>query len=69
VSIDGGVSFEPLSLAGQVSQNRTWSLWEREWAPTSAGQHDIVCRIESPAVPMRRLDSRFYRRSVVIDEI
>jgi DMSO/TMAO reductase YedYZ molybdopterin-dependent catalytic subunit len=69
VSFDGGARFEALTLGGRVSQNRTWSLWEREWAPVRTGRHEILCRIEAPDVPMRRLDSRYYRRSVVIDEI
>jgi len=28
-----------------------------------------VCRVEEPSVPMRRLDSGYYARSVVIDEV
>jgi DMSO/TMAO reductase YedYZ molybdopterin-dependent catalytic subunit len=69
VSFDGGARFEPLRLAGQGTENRTWSLWEREWMPPAPGRYEIVCRIESPAVPMRRLDSGYYRRSIVLDEV
>jgi DMSO/TMAO reductase YedYZ molybdopterin-dependent catalytic subunit len=67
VSVDGGERFEPIPL--DVSQNRTWSLWEHEWAPLAPGRYDIVCRVEEPRVPMRRLDSGYYRRSVVVDEV
>ena len=66
VSVDGGRHFESIPL--QVTQNRTWSLWEYEWAPLAPGRHDIVCRVEEPSVPMRRLDSGYYLRSVDIDE-
>jgi hypothetical protein len=33
------------------------------------GRYEIVCRVEAPSVPMRRLDSRYYARSVVIEEV
>jgi DMSO/TMAO reductase YedYZ molybdopterin-dependent catalytic subunit len=69
VSFDGGARFEALTLGAGVSQNRTWSLWERAWAPAATGRHEILCRIEAPDVPTRRLDSRYYRRSVIIDEV
>ena len=67
VSVDGGRRFESISL--QVTQNRTWSLWEYEWVPLAPGRHDIVCRVEEPSVPMRRLDSGYYLRSVDIDDV
>ena len=67
ISFDGGEHFDVLPL--QVTRNGTWSLWEYEWAPLAPGRYDIVCRVEEPSVPMRRLDSGYYARSVVIDEV
>lgn len=67
VSFDGGEHFDTVPLV--VTQNETWSLWEHEWGPLAPGRYDIDCRVEQPSVPMRRLDSGYYRRSVVIDEV
>jgi len=67
VSFDGGERFEALAVS--VSQNRTWSLWELPWSPAAPGRYDIVCRVEAPEVPMRRLSSPYYRRSVVLDSV
>jgi DMSO/TMAO reductase YedYZ molybdopterin-dependent catalytic subunit len=69
VSFDGGSNFTRLPLRGSVSRNQTWSLWSLDWAPRAPGSYEIVCRVLSPEVPMRRLDSRYYARRVVIDEV
>jgi len=49
--------------------HRTWSLWEYRWRPTSPGVYNIALKAADPSIRTRRLDSSFYVRRVVIDEI
>jgi hypothetical protein len=69
LSFDGGVRFESVSLAGSVTQNRTWSLWSHDWAPAAPGSYTLVCKVDAPDVPMRRLDSGYYARRITLDEV
>jgi DMSO/TMAO reductase YedYZ molybdopterin-dependent catalytic subunit len=69
LSFDGGVRFESVSLAGSVTQNRTWSLWSHDWAPAAPGSYSLVCKVDAPDVPMRRLDSGYYARRITLDEV
>ena len=47
----------------------TWSPWSHTWRPDSPGRHQIVLRVNDPAIRTRRLDLFFYVREIVIDEI
>lgn len=47
----------------------TWTLWWHAWRPSSPGTHQIVLRVDDPAVRTRRLDLFFYTREVSIDEV
>ena len=47
----------------------TWSAWSHTWRPESPGRHQIVLRIDDPAIRTRRLDLFFYVREIVIDEV
>jgi DMSO/TMAO reductase YedYZ molybdopterin-dependent catalytic subunit len=69
LSFDGGIQFESVSLAGNVTQNRSWSLWSHDWAPAAPGSYTLVCRVQAPDVPMRRLDSQYYARHITLDEV
>jgi len=69
LSFDGGVQFESVSLAGSVIQNRSWSLWSHDWVPAAPGSYTLVCRVQTPDVPMRRLDAQYYARRITLDEV
>ena len=47
----------------------TWGLWSHTWSPPEAGRYHIVLRVKDPAVSTRRLDLRFYVRSVDITDL
>jgi DMSO/TMAO reductase YedYZ molybdopterin-dependent catalytic subunit len=70
VSFDAGQRFQRITLAAPATTQRTWSLWQLDWAPPGPGRYELVCRVEAPAPAlMRRLDSKYYARSILIDEI
>jgi len=49
--------------------NATWTLWSHAFQPRAPGKHSIELRVNDPTVRAPRLDSGFYRRSVVIESI
>ena len=46
-----------------------WSLWEYRWKPTAPGTYDISLEVPDKSVPQRRLNSGYYMRQVVIEEV
>ncbi len=51
------------------TDNDVWTVWWADWNPPGKGAYSLRCRVEAPALRQRRLDTGFYRRSVVIDEL
>jgi len=47
----------------------TWRLWEYAFRPTQTGTYSITLRVPDASVRTRRLDSGYYLRQVVIDEV
>jgi DMSO/TMAO reductase YedYZ molybdopterin-dependent catalytic subunit len=64
-----GVGTGPVEVCPEHSQNRTWTLWGQAFSPPETGQYVMSMRIDDPAVTTKRLDSDYYTRAVVIDEI
>ncbi|EDM74859.1 probable sulfite oxidase [Plesiocystis pacifica SIR-1] len=67
IEIDGVV--EPVEVCPPQATNDTWTLWSHTWRPQAPGTYEIRMRIEDPAIPTVRLDSGYYARSIVIDEV
>ena len=68
IQFDGG-PLEPVALCVPQATNDTWTLWSYAWSPPEAGEYEIRMAIEDPSIPTIRLDSGFYARTVVIDEV
>ena len=47
----------------------TWRLWEHAFRPAQTGTYSITLRVPDASVRTRRLDSGYYLRQVVIDEV
>lgn len=60
-------SYQPVTVCPVPSSNTTWSLWDHAWRPTTRGRHEIVLRVDDPAISTRRLDLYFYTREVWIE--
>lgn len=65
----GSLGFAAVDVCPAQTQNQTWTLWSHVVRPTAPGVHDVDLRIADPAIPQRRLDAQYYRRSVAIDEV
>jgi len=52
-----------------MTTNQTWTVWQHPWRPGVVGAHPIDLVIDDPAIPTRRLDVGYYRRTVSIDEV
>jgi len=61
--------YEPLTTCGPLSSARDWAFWSHRWEPSETGEHLLRLKLLGSDAQTRRLDMRFYARSVVIDEI
>ena len=68
IQFDGG-PLEPVALCVPQATNDTWTLWSHAWSPPEPGEYEIRMAIEDPSIPTIRLDSGFYARTVVVDEV
>ncbi|HEX7281405.1 MAG TPA: molybdopterin-dependent oxidoreductase [Vicinamibacterales bacterium] len=59
----------PFTVCPAPKTHVMWSLWEYRWKPTAPGTYDISLEVPDKSVPQRRLNSGYYMRQVVIDEI
>ncbi len=59
----------PFSVCPAPKTHTMWSLWEYRWKPTVPGTYDISLEVPDKSVPQRRLNSGYYMRQVVIEEI
>jgi DMSO/TMAO reductase YedYZ molybdopterin-dependent catalytic subunit len=68
LTLDWGDGPVPVSDVTHA-QTATWTLWEHAWRPPSPGTYTLAMGVDDPAIPTRRLDSGWYLRDVVIDEV
>jgi DMSO/TMAO reductase YedYZ molybdopterin-dependent catalytic subunit len=59
----------PFSVCPAPKTHVMWSLWEYRWKPTAPGTYDIFLEVPDKSVPQRRLNSGYYMRQVVIDQV
>ncbi len=59
----------PFSVCPAPKTHTMWSLWEYRWKPAAPGTYDISLEVPDKSVPQRRLNSGYYMRQVVIEEI
>jgi len=64
-----GQPYAPVDVCPKQSTNRTWTIWSHAWRPSKAGSYAITLAIDDPSIPTRRLDARFYQRTIDITEI
>ncbi len=69
IAFRGTDPFVPVDVCPAQATNQTWTLWSHAFRPPASGTYDIELRIDDPSIPTRRLDARFYVRSVTIDEV
>jgi DMSO/TMAO reductase YedYZ molybdopterin-dependent catalytic subunit len=69
ISFDGGQSHQPVAVSPPMTTNATWTSWSHTWRPESTGRHVIRMGIADPTIRTRRLDSGWYDRAVIVDEI
>jgi DMSO/TMAO reductase YedYZ molybdopterin-dependent catalytic subunit len=65
---DGG-SVSPVDVCPAQTQNQTWTLWQHLWEPLEAREYELVMSVADDAIPTRRLDTGYYRRTVIVDEV
>ncbi|MGH9774473.1 MAG: molybdopterin-dependent oxidoreductase [Candidatus Acidiferrales bacterium] len=53
----------------QQTGNDPWSFWTHAWKPSKPGAYLIRLRVKDPFVSARRMDARFYVRSVEITDV
>jgi DMSO/TMAO reductase YedYZ molybdopterin-dependent catalytic subunit len=63
-----GTPFVPVERYDH-STNRTWTLWSHTWRPDEQGLYQLQMRIADRSVPTRRLDSGYYERGVVVQDL
>jgi DMSO/TMAO reductase YedYZ molybdopterin-dependent catalytic subunit len=68
IRFDGGEP-ERVQLCMPAASTDTWTLWSYLWRPPELGEYEITMVIEDPEVPTVRLDSGFYARRVIVDEL
>ena len=68
IRFDGGAAI-PVELCPAQASNDTWTLWSYAWKPPAVGTYEITMAIDDPGVPTVRLDSGYYARRIVIDEV
>lgn len=61
--------YYPVPLCPPRRDHRIWSLWTHDWRPPSPGIYHISLRVPDSSIRTRRLDLRYYTRSVRIDEV
>jgi DMSO/TMAO reductase YedYZ molybdopterin-dependent catalytic subunit len=59
----------PFSVCPAPKTHVMWSLWEYRWKPAAPGTYDIYLEVPDKTVPQRRLNSGYYMRQVVIDQV
>jgi DMSO/TMAO reductase YedYZ molybdopterin-dependent catalytic subunit len=64
-----GDAEQVVEVAPPRPDGRTWSLWETLWSPEQTGEQAIAATVDDPAIRTRRLDTGYYTRTVVIDEV
>lgn len=52
-----------------VPQTSPWTLWSHTWRPSERGTYTIRLAVLEPELHPKRLESGYYARSVVIEEI
>ena len=60
---------EPVDVCPVPSTHHTWTLWSHAWRPPRRGTYSVRMRITDPTLRTRRLDSGWYLREIVIDEV
>lgn len=65
----GGENQQRVETCPPHRMNATWTIWQTAWRPGTTGELSLRMRIEDPAIPTIRLDSGYYARNVVIDEV
>jgi DMSO/TMAO reductase YedYZ molybdopterin-dependent catalytic subunit len=61
--------FNEFDICPAPKTHTMWQLWEYRWKPTAPGKYDINMKVPDASVPQRRLDSGYYMRQVVIEEV
>jgi len=61
--------FVPVDHCPMPASIATWTLWSHQWRPKAPGSYLIRLRIDDPTLTTRRLDSGFYVRETIIDEV
>jgi len=67
--VAGGIDPVDVDVCPPMTTNQTWTVWQHPWRPPSVGAHPIQLLIDDPAIPTRRLDVGYYRRTVEVDEV
>ena len=69
ISFDDGVTYQPVSVCPTQKTNQTWTMWQHLWVPGAAGTYRVAMAIDDPNIVTKRLDSGWYDRDVIIDEV
>jgi DMSO/TMAO reductase YedYZ molybdopterin-dependent catalytic subunit len=64
-----GNGTSPVEVCPAHEQNRTWTLWSVPFDPPATGEYEMSLRIGDPGIVTRRLDTEYYSRRVLIDEL
>ncbi|PRP99955.1 molybdopterin-dependent oxidoreductase [Enhygromyxa salina] len=68
IRFDGGAPL-PVQVCPTHASTDTWTLWSYAWKPGAVGTYEITMAIDDPTVSTVRLDSGYYARRIVIDEV
>ena len=49
--------------------NSTWTLWEHPWNPKAPGRYQIQLKVNDPTIRTRRLDMKYYLRTVMVNRV
>jgi DMSO/TMAO reductase YedYZ molybdopterin-dependent catalytic subunit len=64
-----GMPFVAVDVCPTQIVNTTWTVWSHQWTPNDIGQTAIRCRIADNSIPTIRLNSGFYQRVTMVDEV
>ncbi len=64
-----GSAPEPVEVCPVQENNDTWTLWSYAWQPPSVGNYAVRMQIDDPSIVTRRLDTGYYERSILVDEV
>lgn len=53
----------------QHTSNNTWTLWWHAWKPDAKGKYKITMHVDDPAIRTRRLDRKYYARTIGINKV